>query len=1177
MNIINENLNSKKLEFNSAIEFRPEISKTIELYKSYSFDVKKNNYFKFSYNGTTITKYLVEIFTQYSTSEIVVLIEGLDKIDTQTIRSRELINIYFNLTKPGIYYIKYTYKDDRYKDTYGSFSVYPLQKTIDILDFQEQIYFFNFTLATKYNEIIFTYNVKNLTEDRLIYFTCSQTQFEICDSFSQKCNFITKFYKFLANSNYTIHVYSYSQDSYNDRRYMKPYVFGVFNKDNIKKYNNLGVDKNNQPMIYLIEKKYISSNKFYFININYYLYFYNEIYEFDELFDRLPNLYFYTIRNEYEDFDVRGELQIILVFPEFNYESKTYDNYVIAFANDLYINSANNGNFEIASGNNGFIIIKKEEISPFYKFLRYYYNNLILIKSQKNNIAFVDNKNGYDKLSNSLIINSKDIDSNFIFIFIEKTDDKNIINLTYYEARYSYFYALDNKSLNNRTKIMKGKGLNSYFKRQNSEIGDFYDIFNKITLNIDEKVNIYFRKYYGYSNIFEIDLGTHYDISNLLFLTKPIKTYENEKSILNRLCNLESNKLYSGYLDYQSLYDIYIDFDIDNNEESLVKIQKEDNPFNNLIKLFKPKIKYLIDFEVHHLIKLDPNFNATVTIKDFEKTIILDKNNPITTEIKGNYVQISTNSNAMLYFYNSILALTSTSEVYKNMSQYEIEPQNEKNLLLDIILLENYEGDIHYLIDVGFEGYTPFEYHGFDISIENCYDECNLILPNYFDLINSELVKKEKLFIYYYIVSEDKRNLTPSYDSTYYTSLKKLNNKYTFLVVPPNIEGEEEKNLFINYYNKKTVSLQVHYCTNLNYEGNKPLLIYKSRIKKTKEFVDSETFLLDSWGENYYIFNFDSKNEFVFSYFFIDKYDNIINTDSFWISERKVVNNLKIKKAEINFETNTANIQAIPNYIKSTTKYFIIIGPKNDTFTLDSFNNPCFLVKIITENSLGTKIYEVMNMGDEYIDVNIDISDLISQNSDSKDFIVNIVSLELRFEKKLNFYRARFFEKNKIIHINEDINLEGNNLFYELEYTRPNNNIGEICFMLIEPKSSSFSEYEIIIHNPKIEENIFNITKNEITNITFECSTDGSYSIYFNSLSKKEIIQAKFKIISTGIPFDLDLSKNLIFNLSTYLNYSFSPLTFIIDSSKISKFPFIKFNHKNIKIFVQMIMIEILL
>ena len=35
---------------------------------------------------------------------------------------------------------------------------------------------------------------------------------------------------------------------------MMPYVFGIFDKENIKIFNDLGVDKNNEPMIYFLKK-----------------------------------------------------------------------------------------------------------------------------------------------------------------------------------------------------------------------------------------------------------------------------------------------------------------------------------------------------------------------------------------------------------------------------------------------------------------------------------------------------------------------------------------------------------------------------------------------------------------------------------------------------------------------------------------------------------------------------------------------------------------------------------------------------------------------------------------------------------------------------------------------------------------------------------------------------------
>ena len=430
------------------------------------------------------------------------------------------------MTKPGIIYFKFIYSD-------GNFIVYPIKRKIDIIDFKEKIYFFNYTLETKNNEIIFIYNVTNLTEDRLVYFACIHKQFEICDISSQKCEFVNTFYKFLANKEYFINAYSYDEYYYHYRRTIQPYIFGVFNKENIKLFNDLGVDKNNEPNIYLVNKKYVSS--FYFININTYLSFYaEEDYEIDEIFDNLPNIYFGLTISEYKEFNLRDHnYKILLVIPNFNYKLESYDNYVIGCSNKLFINEGSNEEIKISSGENAIIKIKEEDY--YFEELKDYYNTLRIIKSQYNNIAFINSDNGYNKLSDYLISNSIEKHSNYIYI--DKLEYNNTVQFFYYEPRYSYYYALDDESLKNRTNFMKKNGFNSYFKRKNSELGNFHDIFNKMTFDLEDNIYIYFKKYYGNSNIYEINLES-YNINDLSFLTKPIKTYENENSILNKLLNL---------------------------------------------------------------------------------------------------------------------------------------------------------------------------------------------------------------------------------------------------------------------------------------------------------------------------------------------------------------------------------------------------------------------------------------------------------------------------------------------------------------------------------------------------------------------------------------------------------------------------------------------------------------
>ena len=827
INIINENLYEKKLEFNSALEFIPDMPKEIVFYNSYEFNVKKNNCFRFNYNDTNLKEFLLQIDCSLSSSgTLIIYIEGPDINSQYTVKTQSylLINVLFNLTKPGIIYLTFNYANVK-NEINGNIIVHTLKKKIDIIDFREKIYFFNHTLETGNSEKIFIYNVTNLTEDRLVYFSSHLILFEICDISSKKCKQIDKFYKFLANKEYIINVYTYDTIYHHSISYLYPFVFGIFTEDNIKLYNDLGADKNNIPTIYIIKKEY--TNSFYFININnVYLYYFERVnFEIDEVINQLPNLYFNRIYDEkYQNiYFLDSNYIIVLVFPNFNYELKSYESFVIVCSNNLYINKGTNEDFEISPGESAFIMIEEEPSSQ--KTLKDYYNSLRLVKSQYNNIGMVDYNSIYDKFTDTLTMNSIDYHSDYIYI--DKSQDNNKVQLLNYESRYSYFYALDDSSLKNRTKIMKEKGYYSYFKRQNSDIGNIYDTFNKIIFELEDKISIYFKKYFGNSNIYEINLES-FNINDLFCLTKPIKTYENEKSILNQLTNLKKNKLYSGFLDLQTLYDIYIDID---NEENIIKMQEEDNSFNNLIKLFKSNINYILDFEVHHLIKLDPNFNAEVILTDSKKTIKLNNNNPITKEIKGNNVQITTNSTAILYFYNSISSLTSTSEIYKNMFQYEIESKQEKNLYLDIELIGDNCGYIHYLIDIGFKGYTPFESQSFNFTREFCNEgHCSLYIPNYYDKIKTELVEGEKLFVYYYLESDNPHNLSTNHIATYISSLKNINNDQTFYVIPPNIEGEEEKNLFINFNNKNKLSMQVNYCS--KNDGTNPILNYYDILKE---------------------------------------------------------------------------------------------------------------------------------------------------------------------------------------------------------------------------------------------------------------------------------------------------------------------------------------------------------
>ena len=135
-------------------------------------------------------------------------------------------------------------------------------------------------------------------------------------------------------------------------------------------------------------------------------------------------------------------------------------------------------------------------------------------------------------------------------------------------------------------------------------------------------------------------------------------------------------------------------------------------------------------------------------------------------------------------------------------------------------------------------------------------------------------------------------------------------------------------------------------------------------------------------------------------------------------------------------------------------------------------------------------------------------------------------------------------------------------------YTRPNN-ISQLCLLI--PKSIS-SDCEITIVNPSLKEFKQNQYKDYLFYLAFECTSDGSYSINIHTLLEDESVQGSFKIISTGIPLDLDLSEHLYyyFYIIATVNYQPSPLIFNINGSKLDQEYLCLFDCYNIeKVFIQ--------
>ena len=1159
MNIISEELSNEQLGFGKPLEFIPKKIKEIYAIKQQEFSDENKSFF-YKYDRDTPTKIIFKIKSRDKICKnCYILVKGSDSF---TNISLAYDRFYFTVSPADFVYIEF--EGEQLK---GTFYLFPLNYEINITNFEEKNYFFEDEFDAIDDEKIFIYNIFGLTEDKMVYFIHDNNiYFKACEQIesTERCENIKLFYKFEANKYYKINVYG---------KQLTKYVFGVFNKKNILPYNYTGIIRKNEPNVYFVQKEKIDFDSCYLININSYFFFFSNGFfkkysNEEELYQNLPNIdgfgYDEIKISDYirDSFDYQKHFQII-VFP--NFKSKSFEEYTIGMSQEFDWTTRN---FTLKSGKNGFIDIRKE-----YNPLTNEYNYIRIIKSSEKNIKFVNIINDNNEYTDTLVFNS--INNNSTFIYENYTMNDTFVTCIQINPRYTYMYVLNDYNLKNKIAELKEKGYNSYFKRINTDINRISDYFNIFTFSINNNVSIYIKKYYGTSNIYEINPDL-YKNRNLSILEEPMKTYDKEISILDKLINIKSNQLYSGFYALETIYDIYIDFD---DKNSTVIMQKENNTFLNLMKLFIPDIIFNLDFEVNHLIKLDPNFDTEVTIITEEKEIKLDKNNPTSTEVKGKNVNIISKSKAILYFYSPLSKMI-LEDKNVNIFQYKINIKNGYNLILTFNTMTESKQmigcDIYYSIDVGFLGYSPLSIDSLKQMKKRCENYCYIFISNNYIKSRTKLVQGEELFIYYYFYNENENNIIADISEQYIPSL--LNNKtdYNFLVIKPNSndkdkdnkEQENIKNLLFNFDNKQNISINVNYCTNRSDEISMNYGIFNGKNNFTKIFNKSESFIISGDKYNLYQITFNSSYEFALSYSFLDKADELImNSDSSWIKERKKNDYLIIEKAEIYKNKNILNIEFYANYLNSVTNYFIIIGPKNDNFTIDKYNNPCFLINLITDNSDEIIIYKFVDIGKEdKISKHINITDMNSKVNYNKEYVINIVSQELRFEKSLNFYRAKQLDLNYKIEINEDYIFNEKISRYSLSYIR-SKVWGDFCAIIT---NSKFNSYKLIIERPYFSNIEYIIEKhNDTHSFPFSCEYGGDY--YFNIISNSESpIQFDFKVISQRYMFSLDLAKNYYINFEYYISNNYGiDFNFTINTSNLIQASIGSFMNSNMYITIK--------
>ena len=999
VNIIGERLNVPDLIYCSEPkEFKLEEQKeAIEINKGeeITFDLEKRNYFKFEYIKENDNQSLYFFFNTNEEFHII-LFEN---------ENYKILNYYggkdnqFNLFSPGIYYISLI-GDQKFPNiNNNTFSIYISGGIFDAINFSEKLYKnnFNFIFHSIPNPLIF--KVNNLTKNINVYFHNNSypiNPFEICNDNTNECTDNIFIYKFLKENNYTIYINSIPYDKY--RYYFPSYLFLPLLQENVEEMKE-GYYILQEPKIYIINLEI--NDEYLFTTFKneqtVYLSLTKEnvaLNDFDSLSYEImePNRYLY--KNEsYKN-------AILISIPLQN-----MDNPAAFIITKKLLNLTKPGEYIIQKGDNAIIYYKmdfltkniiynNEEEENFQQNPLSFYNTLITFASPIKNMKIIFSSFESKEQSDFIVQN---IFNNYGFpIYLEKSENDITIFIKEYEPRYAFFGAANSDLFKS---YFKEKHLeydlsqlfhnNILHFRVNSNYNSFFEFFNFYFYDMKENINIYIKQYFGNSELYEYNPNL-LDKSDFTVLNRPtLYNKKNKTSAFNKMINLKgNNKLFMGYLDSNSVFDVYLEL-----ENNYTKIELSSYLLTyNTIKFLKKDIEYSLNFEGDYLVKLEEGFDAEVYIYNSTKEkIILNSTNriyPINTE----NMKIKSTNDALVLFY---------CKLKDHVSSMKIEPQQVgKNLEIKAF------STIIGFIDFGFERYYPFIL--IDINSHYIPNGGNIFIENVYDKLKVNLTEGENLYLYY---TSDK-----DIETKYTKNINNKNNEYTFIYIPKN---SPDQTLIINNMKKKKILYQINFCNlphsvKLYYQDNK-------MINETLLEFNNDTRIKEQNITRFsHKLRFDSKNDFIFSYSFIDDTDSVINNYAKWNEERIELTNLIIEEISKNNDNNpkVINIKFKPNYINSTARYVLIISENNNTNTYDNFNNPCYITKLVNEKAEGYKIVNIFDNGENgSINVEVDINEILGNNDK---YIINIISQELRFEKKINYYKPLIFTYNSDKKIEND-------------------------------------------------------------------------------------------------------------------------------------------------------------
>ena len=312
----------------------------------------------------------------------------------------------------------------------------------------------------------------------------------------------------------------------------------------------------------------------------------------------------------------------------------------------------------------------------------------------------------------------------------------------------------------------------SLFLRWRSNNLRYYGFSTFLVFDLTSEYYLYFKQYYGNLNMYNSQIDDYTDLQKFLGF---IKSYEddNDLSLINdRLIVITGSQLFSSFLSYGFLGDIYIQKVIDNQN---IKLNNNDKT-GNLVKLLISEKLYKIDFNLNHLIKLDNDFSDAIVqfYDDNDNEIgLLDIDNKI-IELNGENIKIKSNKNALLYFYSAMPNEKKLHEIIFNKEQIG------KNMNITITNLKSDNESIIFIKDYGFENHYPMlsSNHWDKILIEKNKTTTIFIENPYDKLEENELVENETFIIY--IANAYDENGRPYFEEEKF-EIKKIDYKKNFL------------------------------------------------------------------------------------------------------------------------------------------------------------------------------------------------------------------------------------------------------------------------------------------------------------------------------------------------------------------------------------------------------------